>query len=135
MLASKNNNPTFLSFNFSNLKQLLRGVTVGGVPFTRTAYGERRLHAAAWGSGCAPSRCLFFAILSKTCTPLPNTRFQPPTPAPTPPSTGAWELNSPGRDITIPNAGAEIVLTSVDGQRISRRLRSLGSQDLGINFA
>ena len=48
---------------------------------------------------------------------------------------GAWELNSPGRDIAIPQSGAEIVLTSVDGQRISKRLRSLGSQDLGINFS
>ncbi|KAI7835850.1 hypothetical protein COHA_010247 [Chlorella ohadii] len=86
MLASKNNGPTFLSYNFSNLRQLLRAVTIGGIPFTRTAYG-------------------------------------------------AWELNSPGRDIAIPQSGAEIVLTSVDGQRISKRLRSLGSQDLGINFS
>jgi hypothetical protein len=85
MLASKNNGPTFLSCNFSNLRQLLKTVTIGGIPFTRTAYG-------------------------------------------------AWELNSPGRDIAIPKTGAELVLTSVDGQRISKRLRTLGSQDLGINF-
>lgn len=41
MLGSPNNGATFLSYNFSNLRQLLRSVSIGGLPFTRTAYGRR----------------------------------------------------------------------------------------------
>lgn len=48
---------------------------------------------------------------------------------------GAWELSSPGRNIQIPQTGAQLELVSVDGQRLTKRLPSLMSQDLGINFA
>ena len=42
MLASPSNNPTYLSLNFSNLKQLLRAVSINGIDIPRTRYGARR---------------------------------------------------------------------------------------------
>ena len=39
MLPSKNNRDDFVAFNFSNMKQLLRAVTVNNLAFTRSNFG------------------------------------------------------------------------------------------------
>lgn len=36
MLASEKKNPTYLAFNFSNLRQLLRAVSINDLPLTPT---------------------------------------------------------------------------------------------------
>lgn len=41
MLASKDNKPDFLSLQFSNLRQRLQAVNVGGVALERTPYGAQ----------------------------------------------------------------------------------------------
>lgn len=38
MLASPANNPTYLSLNFSNLRQPLRAVSLGGLDLQRAPY-------------------------------------------------------------------------------------------------
>lgn len=123
----------------SNLRQLLRSVTIGGIPFTRTAYGEA---AGACRNACAADAEHSMALLAQRHLQAPHICSMQPLKRCARPAihlpaihAGTWELNSPGRNIAIPQTGAEIVLTSVDGQRISKRLRSLGSQDLGTNFA
>lgn len=45
MLAGSNNSPTFLAFNFSNLRQLLRSVSIGGLDLQRTDYGFWELNS------------------------------------------------------------------------------------------
>ncbi|KAI3434688.1 hypothetical protein D9Q98_002751 [Chlorella vulgaris] len=54
MLASNNNNPTFLAFNFSNLKQLLRAVAIGNLMFQGTNYGSWELNSPGVDIQLAP---------------------------------------------------------------------------------
>lgn len=83
MLASPDNRANYLSFNFSNLRQLLKAVSIGGLDFQRTSHGT-------------------------------------------------WQLDTE-KDIPL-RPPYELVLVGAGGQRLVKRLQSLRSQDLGVNF-
>ena len=42
MLPSDRNRRNYLGFNFSNLRALLRGVSINNLAFTRTPFGTRK---------------------------------------------------------------------------------------------
>lgn len=120
MLASPNNRANFLSLQFSNLRQPLRGVSVEGLELQRTRYGAGRRRRGCCCTWPAPATLQHGSLLNQL-PPLPS-------------QAGTWELNSPGRDLPL-RPPLELALTGASGQRLTKALRTLASQDLGINFS
>lgn len=64
MLPSDNNSPVFVGINFSNMKALLRAVTLNGLPMKRTDYGQWVLESTGDPLPLRPPYALALAAVS-----------------------------------------------------------------------
>ena len=113
LLPAKSNNNNSISFNFSNLKQLLRCVVC--------AEGRQSVCACAPQlSSHTPPAC------ARSSVSIGGMALQPT-------SYGSWVHDSPSQPIPL-LPPFQLTLVSKMGQRITKVLPSLAAQDLGVNF-